>query len=673
MGKLKAILLAALVVPVVLRAQVNCDELTAQFRELPDEKTFLPLIEKLSSLKYYDQAARLAHEHLQYHPGHETSKYIYLRDRYRDLAKKENAVCPCKFTETNTWISSNGPSGADATAFYQDEKGNYWLGTGSSGGVYYSADQGKTWTARNKGIGPWHITYIGKQKDSLLIKVSDELFHRDGRHRYYTWDEAFQGWKLVPTKDQKYRYQDEIGYAKVMTDRFRAQAKKDSAGSAQFPLNLSHPPNSTYDHFDYEYPKWGVYPYNSRAYSNDYPTNDHHYFGFQENTPALAKLNRTVPRDVFKQSAGNVFPLKEGNHILLSRSGPFLIKGGKKISQLSKSGLHATDVRQLINTPSGMYALVNQADIWLYANGNWMEVFNAYERHIKMKDPISPLGYDTKSLIRQHDGSVLFIFCGSVWKLSGKKATLEVKTVPLPDSLDNGKGVFVPTHAAYDKNGDLYVLGSHLFYMDENEKYNEREGTSTIIDDSHLLRRKAGGAGFTKVKTGKYEWADLLFVDRKGHVWTRGYQGVTPIGIDAGKRSAHKPGYDEDGLKLSGIAFNKNGNFSFLDNNGISTWNYETMKWEQQKLQGFGYSYTVNALCYDEKGNVYAGTGKDYQEGCGGISMGNDNMGLFKLDGKKWVPVLDGPNPWIFCVVPNEKYGLAIGTSGSGVQFLKTK
>jgi hypothetical protein len=68
------------------------------------------------------------------------------------------------------WKETNGLTGCDATAFYVDEKGNYWLGTGSSGGVYFSMNKGKNWTARNKGIGPCHVSLIGKVGNTMYVE-----------------------------------------------------------------------------------------------------------------------------------------------------------------------------------------------------------------------------------------------------------------------------------------------------------------------------------------------------------------------------------------------------------------------------------------------------------------------------------------------------------------------
>jgi len=73
--------------------------------------------------------------------------------------------------DTSRWIDSGGPEGADATAFHIDPDGNYWLGTGSSGGVYVSADKGESWIAVNHGIGPVHVLSIGEFKNDLYIQI----------------------------------------------------------------------------------------------------------------------------------------------------------------------------------------------------------------------------------------------------------------------------------------------------------------------------------------------------------------------------------------------------------------------------------------------------------------------------------------------------------------------
>ncbi|MFI5205267.1 MAG: WD40/YVTN/BNR-like repeat-containing protein, partial [Flavobacteriales bacterium] len=122
-------------------------------------------------------------------------------DIKKAAAKKEFAA---------TWKPLNGPVGADVTAFYVDKKGGYWLGTGSSGGVFYSSDKGKTWSPRINGTGPVHVLNFLTERDTLYMYASvpdEELYLFDGKefekygHGFYReayyWHGATQSWKTI--------------------------------------------------------------------------------------------------------------------------------------------------------------------------------------------------------------------------------------------------------------------------------------------------------------------------------------------------------------------------------------------------------------------------------------------------------------------------------------------
>jgi len=69
---------------------------------------------------------------------------------------------------SKSWDSLHGPDGGKVTSFFIDHDTTMWIGTGPSGGVYVSEDDGKTWVERNNGLG---LTEVHK-----FIEIDDKMY-----------------------------------------------------------------------------------------------------------------------------------------------------------------------------------------------------------------------------------------------------------------------------------------------------------------------------------------------------------------------------------------------------------------------------------------------------------------------------------------------------------------
>ena len=96
-------------------------------------------------------------------------------------------IAICVLTISNAQISLNGPEGCDATYFYKSKVG-FWLGTGSSGGIFFSNKIYNSWKPFNDPFGPAHIYWIGEIGDTLITNADNA---------YYQFNDKNLKWNLV--------------------------------------------------------------------------------------------------------------------------------------------------------------------------------------------------------------------------------------------------------------------------------------------------------------------------------------------------------------------------------------------------------------------------------------------------------------------------------------------
>jgi len=79
----------------------------------------------------------------------------------------------------------NGPFGADVTYFFKS-KTEYWIGTGSSGGIFHSKSLSSSWVPCNNPFGPAHIYWINEINDTLFTKADSLFFYLNKKN--FTWN-----------------------------------------------------------------------------------------------------------------------------------------------------------------------------------------------------------------------------------------------------------------------------------------------------------------------------------------------------------------------------------------------------------------------------------------------------------------------------------------------------
>jgi len=667
----------------------DCQQIQELYSKLPNEKAFVELIDYFYYNQHIKEALYYLEQKIIFFPNansysflsnEEMDDYEYKHEILQELEFDEK--CDCDLPKRPTWIDSEGPFGADATSFLKDKKGNYWLGTGSSGGVYYSNNKGKSWTPRNKGIGPWHIYDIAQKNDTIYIQVNSVGDKYRGLYadmvyniRYYYWDKKQDQWEYVCYYGT---YPDEkASLLYLQTEQlFRNEWKKDTTNLLTTPLNHSWSDGSTYSYSSfYYYDSRGVNPHaytqyteNNNGHSERYKFKDARIFGYQEKNETLSELNKGFPRDVFYVGAGNLHPLKKGKKALLSKNGVYLVDKEKSISPMGAKGLKATDVRQLLTSKNGViFALVNESDLWIYKNNKWIHGFNAYEHHLQMANPISYKGYDTKLMTLQADNTVLFSFCGELWQMdeAGVATKIEIDLTDVENQIaDNYIKKNIISNATKDKDGNFYLTVKILY----TERLSMTNNTISEWYNVELLVKVTNGK--SKI-IENFENIDqqFVFTDQEENVWIKSQNNLHMIGDFSDQSELPTAPYS---AAVPRLAFNPKGGFAIEVNGILSEWNSQSQSWstatENTPMDA------INCIGYDIIGDLYLGTGTVYYATCG-MEAEDVSNGLYKYNSLEdsWLPILNIPNIWIFSISPELRYGLAVGTSGSGVQFLKTK
>ena len=640
-------------------AQVNCDSVDYYLKGIPKAEHIQSLIHLLNKAGDFSNALYMLEQQHVYNPEHRTMDNIRLKGQIKGQ-QAMSKDCGCQFPARPVWESADGPFGADATAFYEDDQGNYWLGTGSSGGVYFSSDKGQNWEQRNNGIGPWHIADFLEQNDTLFIQVNAIGGGKKEGVRMYYYQTDENKWIFIP--GEIYPYRDEyIGYGGMIYKAMKLQrGGEDVFRDPRLNFSKEKEGMYTYANKHLYFEKGVTYDH---GLSSSSPTDAFRIFGFKETTPALAKLNKTFPRDVFLAASGNLYDLDNENHILLSKSGPYEVDRMKKIKPLPTNGLVATDVRQVISTRGKLYAMVNEADIWKFENNKWIQIFNAYEHHLKRKNPISLRGYDTRMMNLQKDGRIVFAFCGELWEMSREekfsKIEIDLSALKNPDEKDQ---ILVIGSGGYDTDGTLYALVEDIAYdADYRDTYYGYHG---MYNGEGIIVKILNGKA--EVYAQKEIWASFLFNDPLGHLWVSS-KNLRKIGVNQDKRAVCPQKWM--GQTQNQIAFKPNGNMLVLGDYNIYEWYAADNKWQKMTSN---VGERMNSISYGLKGEIIVGTGVWFGQSCDQGPFHGHTDGIFRWDGERWVSIMGCENDWVYGMCIHPTFGLAVGTSGSGVQFLKS-
>lgn len=138
-------------------------------------------------------------------------------------------------TMSSAQTSLNGPEGCDATYFFAAKNG-YWLGTGSSGGIFFNTELNAKWKCMNNPFGPAHIYWIGLVEDKIITNA-------DGK--YYEFENKNLVWNLVSNTDKIAEYNsEESATKKNELNSLKEIFKNNRVLNLPYDVNTLHPYNS---------------------------------------------------------------------------------------------------------------------------------------------------------------------------------------------------------------------------------------------------------------------------------------------------------------------------------------------------------------------------------------------------------------------------------------------
>ncbi|MFM7023058.1 MAG: hypothetical protein ACKOXB_08770 [Flavobacteriales bacterium] len=379
--------------------------------------------------------------------------------------------------------------GCDATSFYIDESKNYWLGTGSSGGVYFSTDKGKTWTAKNKGIGPVHVERIGEYKGKIFIVVPDIL--EEESSKIYEWGKN----KWTPIANDE-------SFPDIIKNLDNATKEK----SAKIPFAIDTL-KAEYNMFYWDH-------------ANRFMEK---YTGSTSYAEALKyKDSSLVLPYALVQPGGNYVPESDSTGVFYGKTGLYYWQKDSLFSKATK-GLNATDIREVIrDKKQNIWAVAGLGDIWKYSKNQWVLVFDfiAHKKSEKLQ---------TTSGLTMMGDDIFFCSWGKVWKI---KASNEVE-------LFSGKNWPVSTVMSFSgkSENDFFILGPQA-----NDTEDESNGSYAIF---HFENQN-----FTKVilKGGIAYWKSMLKTSPTGESWFFDGEKIVNLSVSTipvfEEKSALLPGHN---------------------------------------------------------------------------------------------------------------------------------
>ncbi len=561
------------------------------------------------------------------------------------------------------WNPAQGPQGADPTAFYEDEQGRYWLGTGSSGGVYRSADKGESWVAINEGIGPAHVSWIGKIEGKLYIELADE-------------DSLVDSWQTT----QHFRVYEYIGAGGAsqqeawspITDnkeneKLVQQAKRQSeARYREIKPKLPNLPSALYERADKE------------AYINQFGQSEEPTpwgLGSTEGSPSPALLNQAIipapPATSFLRH-WNFYQTRQGHLVCLGRYGVYELSNSVWMP-LGNKGLVATDVYAVESDLQGnTYTQTNYLSIEKLNQGKWSQL--AYN---------SPKGWLTPSAssfrINKHsNGKLITVANGEVVELRGDSLQVvlpkqQYTKESLPPTLlsylqqrhsyvfrYDSLFTFSAYTAAFHRNGKLWAYGKLngvlLLLQFENGEF-----ASVGIPEMPRYWEEFGYGSFLASNPVN---GDVWFFGDKHAIWLD-YPNIRyPFHLDY-----------MTGQLGQLVAFSNDGKLAYplITNSHTSeadqVYLIKTRGSSVEAKSYYAPLKSITCMGFDKKGNLFAGTGYYSINSADYCAWGlkGKAYGLYKLDDTGWRAVLEEPNQWILSLAVHPEEGLWVGTSGSGL------
>lgn len=538
------------------------------------------------------------------------------------------------------WSSLDGPPGADATALSIDKKGNYWLGTGSSGGVYYSADKGSSWEPRLKGLGPMHVNGLFWRNDTLFAKVSDmrlsertEVDQRDKEIFFYLKNGKGE-WKYYKKRENYYSLNRSIREENI---------RKFNYYNEQFPLQKT---SKVYSRLISHYKAWGVDFKNEGfdLFTHEFANRFGNFYPLDSN---LVELNKHFPADVFEGERN--IEMDGDRMILLAKSGLYFSEKAGALQPAPVKGLVATDVRQLREGPKGdIYALVGTHEIWKLKNKEWTLWFDGNEHLTEYGKDTAVTGYDIPYFDISANDELAFSYGGDAWKVTSE-----------------GKAQLMKAHGEWLKTEDGTPDNVNLFGAAITA-----DGREVFVGASEgnifRLYQQVGDELMAIIDT-KSEAFCYLYTDKAGETW---FVGDSIYRLDAtGYRALLK---NDLGISfVTHIASNHKGKLVLMSKTGCLLFDPQTDQWQlinmnPPLIEGSQEQNYFSAVAIDDDDQIYTGTAPWYSVMCG-FGVEGYPSGIYRHEGYFMSPLKNNINSWILSVECDKEGRVLAGTAGSGV------
>ncbi|MBC7863783.1 MAG: WG repeat-containing protein, partial [Bacteroidia bacterium] len=500
-----------------------------------------------------------------------------------------------KKIEKAEWISEKGPFGCDATTFMIDKDGTWWLGTGSSGGVFISKDKGKSWTDMYKGMGPVHVTNLEKINDTIFVSAA-----LPGRFEFsYPQNNYSNYYKLFfLTKGEK-EWKELKGERAAFISESLKEIRKERIDKLSGLFQIGQTPAD----FDPNRENETMY-----------------VFKMNKATQLITDtIKALVPSD-FTTGYYPVYEVIDTNSIaLLCRSGIYVADFKKhKLEKCGTKGLLATDVtaiypgkNQEVTITSGTYS------VWKKVNDKWTLVGDTYENLKRESFAKNEIDYSRFNF--NQNGDAVFVAEGSVYKLSA--GALKPELIYKPDVF--GDKLQTAYMAGWkNKNEVWFVPGSRYGYG------------NTELGTINLQTKKVS----VDPQSGMFKDVRSLHSDGKGETWLFSGAGFFNVNDSAGTLLPDfKDWWDAE---LRWFYFG-DGNILTIDNGSrkMNIWNNALRKW--MPLRNLGTEIPT-AVSMDNSGRIFVATNYNYEPGgCGSNDTYKSPARFYYLycDGKTFEPV----------------------------------
>ncbi|MFZ5551817.1 MAG: WG repeat-containing protein [Bacteroidota bacterium] len=565
--------------------------------------------------------------------------------------------------------SASGPFGCDATSFYADKDGNYWLGTGSSGGVYFSSDKGKTWEPRLNGTGPVHAYLLTEMNDTIFMLANQ---YNETGYDYYYIDEILQMFYYDVIAKQWMPYSstemNEMGEMPFFYDLERVKQSKyqsDTLGMQRAGKIITSGASYLEEYYNNE----GYHD----PYDQYYNVNMEYLLSEKEN--GADTIRKNFPPDVYSIYGGEII-YGNNEQFLLAKSGAYRLDINENIQKLGEEGLLASDVSQSLTLGDGRIMVKEgSSDIWQWHNGRWTCVFDFYEQ-FKNKGEDKMRNVKTGYLSADKNDNLYFCSGGTLFmldRLGNLKTLMSSDTLSQLFSggtmevneygniLDTAYYRYKPLQAARNEKGELCVLGTlqDISFLYEYSNYY----ALAVLDE------KTGKISFPYGIFDQPTFEPFIKTDKKGGVYMFTQRTVFKAGDTTFKRETNYLN-EYTVLKYNTTAVSPEGDIIITDYpDKLKYYESKSKQWHTLKIND--KRVQLSAVGFDASGNILGATGFVYTFYCGGPGEMTGEAGVYRAKftdmGIEWEKVKNEINSKIISIEPNSQFGVLLGSSGSGL------